>query len=60
MGSQQTWGPNGWETTKSEDVKASAAAKAKADELDVDLAGIVGSGSGGAITVADVEEAADE
>jgi pyruvate dehydrogenase E2 component (dihydrolipoamide acetyltransferase) len=58
MGAQQTWGPKGWETVESADVKASDAARAKAAELGVDLADVEGSGSGGAITVADVEDAA--
>lgn len=41
------------------EVKASDAAKRKASELNVDLSTVDGSGSNGAITVKDVEEAAD-
>lgn len=43
-----------------EQVKASPRAKRRAEELEVDLAGIDGSGPGGAITEDDVEAAAEE
>jgi pyruvate dehydrogenase E2 component (dihydrolipoamide acetyltransferase) len=43
-----------------ERVRASPVARRRADELDLDLSGIVGSGPGGAVTLGDVEEAVAE
>jgi len=43
-----------------EEVNATDAAARKAEELDVDLSGVEGSGQGGRITVGDVEKAAPE
>lgn len=42
-----------------DDVEATKAAQAKADELGVDLANVQGSGKDGRVTVSDVEAAAD-
>jgi pyruvate/2-oxoglutarate dehydrogenase complex dihydrolipoamide acyltransferase (E2) component len=42
-----------------DDVEATKAAQAKADELGVDLASVKGSGKDGRVTVSDVEAAAD-
>lgn len=50
-------GSAGSEPASSEDVRASPRAKARADELGVDLTTVEGSGPGGAITADDVEEA---
>ncbi|WP_254768165.1 2-oxo acid dehydrogenase subunit E2 [Salinilacihabitans rarus] len=53
-------GEEGTEPTAAGDVKASPRARKRADELDVDLATVTGSGPGGAITEADVEAAGDD
>lgn len=60
MGTQRVWGPEGWKDVETSDVKASDAARAKATELGVDLADVEATGASGAITVADVEDAAEE
>jgi large subunit ribosomal protein L20 len=44
--------------TSKEEIEATDAAKRKAEELDVDLSGVEGTGQGGRITVGDVEKAA--
>jgi large subunit ribosomal protein L20 len=44
--------------TPEEEIEATDAAKRKAEELDVDLFGVEGTGQGGRITVGDVEKAA--
>jgi pyruvate dehydrogenase E2 component (dihydrolipoamide acetyltransferase) len=44
--------------TSEEEIEATDAAKRKAEELDVDLSGVEGTGQGGRITVGDVEKAA--
>jgi pyruvate/2-oxoglutarate dehydrogenase complex dihydrolipoamide acyltransferase (E2) component len=46
------------ETTQHEEVQATPAAKRKAEELGVDLSQVEGTGSGGRITVRDVQSAA--
>ena len=48
------------EAEASDEVDATPAAEAKAEELGVDLASVEGSGADGRVTVADVEDAADE
>jgi large subunit ribosomal protein L20 len=44
--------------TSEEDIEATDAARRKAEELDVDLSSVEGTGQGGRITVGDVEKAA--
>jgi large subunit ribosomal protein L20 len=44
--------------TSEEDIEATDAARRKAEELNVDLSGVEGTGQGGRITVGDVERAA--
>ena len=44
--------------TSEEEIEATDAAKRKAEELNVDLSGVEGTGQGGRITVGDVEKAA--
>jgi pyruvate dehydrogenase E2 component (dihydrolipoamide acetyltransferase) len=45
---------------ETEEVEATDAAERRADELDVDLSEVEGSGAEGRVLVEDVEEAADE
>ncbi|MFC7006808.1 E3 binding domain-containing protein [Halalkalicoccus salilacus] len=52
-------GPAAGTASTADEVKASPRAKRRAEELDVDLAGIEGSGPQGAITADDVEAAAE-
>jgi pyruvate/2-oxoglutarate dehydrogenase complex dihydrolipoamide acyltransferase (E2) component len=44
--------------TSEEDIEATEAARRKAEELNVDLSSVEGTGQGGRITVGDVEKAA--